>query len=73
MSRTRDETEQIRRRCDKMAAGYDSSIAFFERLLFEGGREWVCSGAAGDTLEFAIGTARNLPFYPATFAWSALS
>lgn len=35
-----------------------------ERLLFAGGREWVCSQAEGDVLEIAVGTGRNLPFYP---------
>jgi ubiquinone/menaquinone biosynthesis C-methylase UbiE len=39
-------------------------MAFMERLLFEGGREWVCRQAVGDVLEVAIGTGRNLPFYP---------
>src|SRR6266487_2525156 len=38
--------------------------AFFERVLFENGREWVCRNAIGDVLEVAIGTGRNLPFYP---------
>jgi ubiquinone/menaquinone biosynthesis C-methylase UbiE len=37
-----------------------------ERLLFAGGREWVCSQAEGDVLEVAAGTGRNLPFYPAS-------
>jgi ubiquinone/menaquinone biosynthesis C-methylase UbiE len=31
--------------------------------LFEGGREWVCSQAKGDTLEIAVGTGRNFPYY----------
>ena len=53
-----------RRRWDKMAAGYDRSIAVFERFLFGGGREWVCSRATGTTLEIAIGTGLNLPLYP---------
>jgi len=49
---------------DREAEGYDRQIAFFERVLFEGGREWACSQARGDVLEVAIGTGRNLPFYP---------
>jgi ubiquinone/menaquinone biosynthesis C-methylase UbiE len=36
-----------------------------ERLWFGDGRHWVCSRAHGDVLEVAIGTGRNLPFYPA--------
>lgn len=59
------ETERVRRIQDKHASGYDRQIGFFERILFEGGREWVCSQAEGETLEIAFGTARNLPYYPA--------
>jgi ubiquinone/menaquinone biosynthesis C-methylase UbiE len=33
-------------------------------VLFAGGREWVCSQADVNVLEIAIGTGRNLPFYP---------
>jgi ubiquinone/menaquinone biosynthesis C-methylase UbiE len=58
------ETERVRRIQDKTAPRYDRKISFFERILFGGGREWVCSQAAGDTLEIAYGTARNLPHYP---------
>jgi hypothetical protein len=58
------ETERIRRKYDRTAAKYDASIRPFERLLFGGGREWVCAQARGDTLELAVGTGRNLPFYP---------
>jgi ubiquinone/menaquinone biosynthesis C-methylase UbiE len=36
----------------------------WERVLFGGGREWVCSQARGDVLEVAPGTGRNLPHYP---------
>jgi len=38
-------------------------ISAAERLLFAGGREWVCSQAHGEVLEVALGTGRNLPFY----------
>jgi ubiquinone/menaquinone biosynthesis C-methylase UbiE len=33
-------------------------------VLFGGGREWVCSRARREILEIAVGTGRNLPFYP---------
>jgi hypothetical protein len=40
-------------------------MGFFERVLFQGGREWVCSQAEGEVLELAVGTGRNFPYYPA--------
>lgn len=58
------ETERVRRLYDAAAGRYDRSIALFERLLFGGGREWVCSRASGEVLEIALGTGRNLSFYP---------
>jgi ubiquinone/menaquinone biosynthesis C-methylase UbiE len=58
------ETDRIRRIFDKQAPKYDRSMARFERLLFSGNREWACSQAEGEVLEIAVGTARNLPFYP---------
>ena len=57
------ETDRVRRVQDKHASGYDRRISRFERILFGGGREWVCSRARGRTLELAVGTARNLPLY----------
>jgi ubiquinone/menaquinone biosynthesis C-methylase UbiE len=59
-----NETERVRRVYEKTAGNYDRQIRFFERVLFEGGRQWVCSRARGETLEIAIGTGRNLSFYP---------
>jgi ubiquinone/menaquinone biosynthesis C-methylase UbiE len=58
------ETERVRQLQDKEAPRYDRQISFFERVLFGGGREWVCSQARGDVLELAAGTLRNLPHYP---------
>lgn len=58
------ETERVRRIWEKIAGDYDRGMSFMERLLFAGGREWVCSQAEGDVLEIAVGTGRNLPFYP---------
>jgi ubiquinone/menaquinone biosynthesis C-methylase UbiE len=59
-----DPTAKARRVWEAMAPRYDRDISFFEKVQFGGGREWVCSRAAGRVLEVAIGTGRNLPFYP---------
>jgi ubiquinone/menaquinone biosynthesis C-methylase UbiE len=48
---------------EKEAHKYDREMRFFDRLLFAGGREWVCAQAGGDVLEIGIGTGRNLPHY----------
>lgn len=53
-----------RRVWDKLAPGYDKQIAFFEKTWFSGGREWLGQRARGQVLEVAVGTGRNLPFYP---------
>ncbi len=64
---TTDKTrrERWRRYWDKQSASYDRQMQFFDRTLFAGSRAWVCSQAAGDTLEVAVGTGLNLPLYPA--------
>ena len=49
---------------DKAAPGYDKQIAFFEKIQFAGGREWLGTRARGRVLEVAIGTGLNLPHYP---------
>jgi hypothetical protein len=50
-----DETQRVREVQGKQAPGYDRQISFFERVLFGGGREWVCSQAQGEVLELARG------------------
>ena len=55
---------RLRRYWDKHARTYDKQMAFWERRLFGDGRQWVCAQATGEVLEVAIGTGRNLPFYP---------
>jgi ubiquinone/menaquinone biosynthesis C-methylase UbiE len=59
------ETERVRRIQDKEAARYDRQMGFCDRILFAGGREWACSQVTGEVLELALGTGRNLPYYPA--------
>ena len=58
-------TAKARRVWDTFAPRYDKSMKFVERMMFGGGREWVCSRARGEVLEVAIGTGLNLPLYPA--------
>jgi ubiquinone/menaquinone biosynthesis C-methylase UbiE len=62
-SGTANETERVLSVYEKDAHKYDREMRFFERLLFTGGREWVCAQAAGEVLEIGIGTGRNLPHY----------
>lgn len=60
---TRKETERVRRLQDKEAPRYDGQMRIFDRVLFEGGREWACSRVRGQVLEIAVGTGRNLPHH----------
>jgi len=59
-----NENERVRSIMDKEAPRYDRQMNFFDRALFTGGREWVCSGAEGEVLEIAVGSGRNLAVYP---------
>jgi ubiquinone/menaquinone biosynthesis C-methylase UbiE len=59
-----NETERVRAIYERIAGGYDRMIAGWERLLFEDGRQWVCSQARGNVLEIGVGTGRNLDKYP---------
>ncbi|WP_125775851.1 class I SAM-dependent methyltransferase [Antribacter gilvus] len=59
-----DPTERQREVWDAVAGSYDGQMGLLERVAFAGGREWLGSRARGRVLEVAIGTGRNLPFYP---------
>jgi ubiquinone/menaquinone biosynthesis C-methylase UbiE len=59
------ETERIRRIYDQRAASYDRSLGIIEHRLLEPMRRAYGSLLRGDTLEVAIGTGLNVPFYSA--------
>jgi ubiquinone/menaquinone biosynthesis C-methylase UbiE len=61
---TQNRTERVKRHYDRSAGSYDRIISWAEKMLFGDGREWVCSRARGEALEIAVGTGRNLAFYP---------
>ncbi len=54
---------RLRRFYDRAARDYDRQMESFDRLLLGDGRRRLCSRASGRTLEIAVGTGRNLPFY----------
>jgi ubiquinone/menaquinone biosynthesis C-methylase UbiE len=58
-------TDQVRRYYEQTADRYDEYVSYFERWFISDGRAWVARQASGDVLEIAIGTGRNLPYYPA--------
>src|SRR4051812_34372842 len=66
------ETDRVRGLMDKGAPRHDRQMNFFDRVLFAGGREWACSQAEGEILEIAVGSGRNLPFYPEAVSLPAI-
>lgn len=58
------QTARWRRYWDRKSRSYDREMGFWDRKVFGDTRQWVCAKATGQTLEVAIGTGLNLPFYP---------
>lgn len=58
------ETVRVAQHYDQLSASYDPGMRVLDRIAFGSGRRWACSRATGDVLEIAVGTGRNLPFYP---------
>jgi SAM-dependent methyltransferase len=46
------------------APRYDQQAAWYDRVLLGDGRAWAGAQSRGAVLEVAIGTGRNLPYYP---------
>jgi ubiquinone/menaquinone biosynthesis C-methylase UbiE len=63
--RSEDAVDRQRRLWERQAPNYDRQMRFWERRLFGDARAWACGQATGEVLEVAVGTGRNLPFYPA--------
>ena len=59
-----DQTVLVREYYNEAARSYDSWMVGFDRVMLGRGRSRMCSRARGRTLEVAVGTGANLPFYP---------
>ena len=58
-----DETRRLRAIWEKSASKYDKQMNWWDKHLMPDGRQWLASQARGKTLEVAVRTGRNLPFY----------
>jgi SAM-dependent methyltransferase len=59
-----DPTRRVRAFYRQYAPRYDQQAAYYDRVLLGDGRPWACAQSRGAVLEVAIGTGRNLPYYP---------
>jgi ubiquinone/menaquinone biosynthesis C-methylase UbiE len=55
---------QVRTFYRQYAPRYDQQTAWYDRVLLGDGRAWAGTQSRGAVLEVAIGTGRNLPYYP---------
>jgi ubiquinone/menaquinone biosynthesis C-methylase UbiE len=59
-----DPTQRVRAFYRQYAPRYDQQTAWYDRVLLGDGRAWAGAQSDGAVLEVAIGTGRNLPYYP---------
>jgi ubiquinone/menaquinone biosynthesis C-methylase UbiE len=57
-------TARVRRLYDRYAERYDRDTDWYDRVMLGSARRAVCGQARGQVLEVAVGTGRNLQFYP---------
>lgn len=65
-------TARWQRYWDRKSRNYDKEMAHWDRRYFGDSRQWACGQASGEVLEVAVGTGRNLPFYPAGITLTGL-